>query len=90
MRRRILASLGDQPARDPNEWVYTLSGVLGAVAGVVTRAGRAFSRGWKRSSRRRGRRASRAPRIDRVCLRRRASRGSGASQLATLGRFEMQ
>ena len=42
MRRRILASLGDQPARDPNEWVYTLSGVLGAVAGVFTRAGRSF------------------------------------------------
>jgi predicted unusual protein kinase regulating ubiquinone biosynthesis (AarF/ABC1/UbiB family) len=42
MRRRILSSLGDKPARDPNEWVYTLSGVLGAVAGVMTRAGRAF------------------------------------------------
>jgi predicted unusual protein kinase regulating ubiquinone biosynthesis (AarF/ABC1/UbiB family) len=43
LRRRILASLGDQPTRrDPNEWVYTLSGVLGAVAGVVTRAGRSF------------------------------------------------
>lgn len=42
MRRRILNSLGDQPARDPNEWVYTLSGVLGAVAGVMTRAGRSF------------------------------------------------
>jgi predicted unusual protein kinase regulating ubiquinone biosynthesis (AarF/ABC1/UbiB family) len=42
MRRRILASLGDQPQRDPNEWVYTLSGVLGAVAGVFTRAGRSF------------------------------------------------
>ena len=42
MRRRILSSLGDQPARDPNEWVYTLSGVLGAVAGVMTRAGRTF------------------------------------------------
>jgi predicted unusual protein kinase regulating ubiquinone biosynthesis (AarF/ABC1/UbiB family) len=40
MRRRILASLGDQPARDPNEWVYTLSGVLGTVAGVMTRAGK--------------------------------------------------
>jgi predicted unusual protein kinase regulating ubiquinone biosynthesis (AarF/ABC1/UbiB family) len=42
MRRRILASLGDQPSRDPNEWVYTLSGVLGAVAGVFTRAGKTF------------------------------------------------
>jgi len=42
MRRRILASLGDQPERDPNEWVYALSGVLGAVAGVFTRAGRSF------------------------------------------------
>jgi predicted unusual protein kinase regulating ubiquinone biosynthesis (AarF/ABC1/UbiB family) len=42
MRRRILSSLGDQPTRDPNEWVYTLSGVLGAVAGVFTRAGRSF------------------------------------------------
>jgi predicted unusual protein kinase regulating ubiquinone biosynthesis (AarF/ABC1/UbiB family) len=42
LRRRIMASLGDQPARDPNEWVYTLSGVLGAVAGVVTRASRSF------------------------------------------------
>ena len=42
LRRRILASLGDQPARDPNEWVYTLSGVLGAVAGAMTRAGRGF------------------------------------------------
>ena len=42
MRRRILSSLGDQPARDPNEWVYTLSGVLGAVAGVFTRASRSF------------------------------------------------
>jgi hypothetical protein len=43
MRRRILASLGDQPAtRDPNEWVYTLSGVLGAVAGVFTRASKSF------------------------------------------------
>jgi predicted unusual protein kinase regulating ubiquinone biosynthesis (AarF/ABC1/UbiB family) len=42
MRRRILASLGDQPARDPNEWVYALSGVLGAVAGVFTRAGKTF------------------------------------------------
>ena len=42
MRRRILSSLGDQPARDPNEWVYTLSGVLGAVAGVFTRAGKSF------------------------------------------------
>jgi hypothetical protein len=42
LRRRILASLGDQPARDPNEWVYTLSGVLGAVAGAVTRASRSF------------------------------------------------
>jgi predicted unusual protein kinase regulating ubiquinone biosynthesis (AarF/ABC1/UbiB family) len=42
MRRRILASLGDQPQRDPNEWVYALSGVLGAVAGVFTRAGRSF------------------------------------------------
>jgi predicted unusual protein kinase regulating ubiquinone biosynthesis (AarF/ABC1/UbiB family) len=42
MRRRILASLGDRPARDPNEWVYTLSGVLGAVAGVMTRAGKSF------------------------------------------------
>ena len=42
MRRRILSSLGDQPQRDPNEWVYTLSGVLGAVAGVMTRAGRSF------------------------------------------------
>ena len=42
LRRRILSSLGDQPVRDPNEWVYTLSGVLGAVAGVVTRAGRSF------------------------------------------------
>jgi len=42
MRRRILSSLGDQPARDPNEWVYALSGVLGAVAGVMTRAGRSF------------------------------------------------
>jgi predicted unusual protein kinase regulating ubiquinone biosynthesis (AarF/ABC1/UbiB family) len=42
LRRRILASLGGQPARDPNEWVYTLSGVLGAVAGAVTRASRSF------------------------------------------------
>jgi hypothetical protein len=42
MRRRILASLGNQPTRDPNEWVYTLSGVLGAVAGVVTRVGWSF------------------------------------------------
>ena len=43
MRRRILSSLGDKPqSRDPNEWVYTLSGVLGAVAGVMTRAGRSF------------------------------------------------
>ena len=42
MRRRILASLGDRPARDPNEWVYTLSGVLGTVAGIMTRAGRSF------------------------------------------------
>ena len=42
MRRRILSSLGGQPARDPNEWVYALSGVLGAVAGVMTRAGRSF------------------------------------------------
>jgi predicted unusual protein kinase regulating ubiquinone biosynthesis (AarF/ABC1/UbiB family) len=42
MRRRILASLGNQPVRDPNEWVYTLSGVLGAVAGVMTRVGRSF------------------------------------------------
>jgi predicted unusual protein kinase regulating ubiquinone biosynthesis (AarF/ABC1/UbiB family) len=42
MRRRILSSLGDQPVRDPNEWVYALSGVLGAVAGVMTRAGRTF------------------------------------------------
>ena len=45
MRRRILSSLGDQPAnqqRDPNEWVYTLSGVLGTVAGVFARAGRDF------------------------------------------------
>jgi predicted unusual protein kinase regulating ubiquinone biosynthesis (AarF/ABC1/UbiB family) len=42
MRRRILSSLGDQPVRDPNEWVYALSGVLGAVAGVMTRAGRSF------------------------------------------------
>jgi len=42
MRRRILSSLGDQPTRDPNEWVYTLSGVLGAVAGVFTRASRSF------------------------------------------------
>src|SRR5215203_4704747 len=42
LRRRILASLGDQPARDPNEWVYTLSGVLGAVAGVFTRASKSF------------------------------------------------
>jgi predicted unusual protein kinase regulating ubiquinone biosynthesis (AarF/ABC1/UbiB family) len=42
MRRRILASLGDAPQRDPNEWVYTLSGVLGAVAGVFTRAGKSF------------------------------------------------
>jgi predicted unusual protein kinase regulating ubiquinone biosynthesis (AarF/ABC1/UbiB family) len=42
MRRRILSSLGDRPTRDPNEWVYTLSGVLGAVAGVFTRASRSF------------------------------------------------
>jgi predicted unusual protein kinase regulating ubiquinone biosynthesis (AarF/ABC1/UbiB family) len=42
MRRRILSSLGDKPLRDPNEWVYALSGVLGAVAGVMTRAGRTF------------------------------------------------
>jgi len=43
MRRRILASLGDRPAaHDPNEWVYALSGVLGAVAGVMTRAGKSF------------------------------------------------
>jgi predicted unusual protein kinase regulating ubiquinone biosynthesis (AarF/ABC1/UbiB family) len=43
MRRRILNSLGDKPTSiDPNEWVYTLSGVLGAVAGVMTRAGRSF------------------------------------------------
>ncbi len=42
LRRRILASLGDQPARDPNEWVYALSGVLGAVAGAVTRASKSF------------------------------------------------
>jgi predicted unusual protein kinase regulating ubiquinone biosynthesis (AarF/ABC1/UbiB family) len=44
MRRRILSSLGDQPTegRDPNEWVYTLSGVLGTVAGVFARAGRDF------------------------------------------------
>ena len=42
MRRRILSSLSDTPARDPNEWVYALSGVLGAVAGVMTRAGRSF------------------------------------------------
>jgi predicted unusual protein kinase regulating ubiquinone biosynthesis (AarF/ABC1/UbiB family) len=42
MRRRILSSLGDRPPRDPNEWVYTLSGVLGAVAGVFTRASRSF------------------------------------------------
>jgi predicted unusual protein kinase regulating ubiquinone biosynthesis (AarF/ABC1/UbiB family) len=40
MRRRILASLGDEPVRDPNEWVYTLSGVLGTVAGLMSRAGR--------------------------------------------------
>jgi predicted unusual protein kinase regulating ubiquinone biosynthesis (AarF/ABC1/UbiB family) len=44
MRRRILSSLGDQPEpqRDPNEWVYTLSGVLGTFAGVFARAGRDF------------------------------------------------
>jgi predicted unusual protein kinase regulating ubiquinone biosynthesis (AarF/ABC1/UbiB family) len=42
MRRRILSSLGDAPARDPNEWVYTLSGVLGTVAGIFTRAGKTF------------------------------------------------
>ncbi|HUQ80566.1 MAG TPA: AarF/UbiB family protein [Gemmatimonadaceae bacterium] len=43
MRRRILSSLGDTPAtRDPNEWIYTLSGVVGAVAGVFTRAGKSF------------------------------------------------
>ena len=42
MRRRILASLGDRPTRDPNEWVYALSGVLGTVAGIMTRAGRSF------------------------------------------------
>ena len=42
MRRRILASLGDRPTHDPNEWVYTLSGVLGTVAGIMTRAGRSF------------------------------------------------
>lgn len=44
MRRRILSSLGDQPdqQRDPNEWVYTLSGVLGTFAGVFARAGRDF------------------------------------------------
>ena len=42
MRRRILSSLGDQPLRDPNEWVYTLSGVLGTVAGFMTRAGKSL------------------------------------------------
>lgn len=42
MRRRILSSLGDRPARDPNDWVYALSGVLGTVAGIMTRAGRSF------------------------------------------------
>jgi len=42
MRRRILSSLGDRPAQDPNEWVYALSGVLGAVAGVFSRASRTF------------------------------------------------
>jgi predicted unusual protein kinase regulating ubiquinone biosynthesis (AarF/ABC1/UbiB family) len=42
MRRRILSSLGDRPETDPNEWVYALSGVLGAVAAVVTRAGKSF------------------------------------------------
>jgi hypothetical protein len=42
MRRRILSSLGDRPTRDPNEWVYALSGVLGTVAGIMTRAGRSL------------------------------------------------
>lgn len=43
LRRRILASLGDQPVtKDPNEWIYTLSGVVGAVAGVFTRASKSF------------------------------------------------
>ncbi len=42
MRRRILSSLGDRPARDPNDWVYALSGVLGTVAGIMTRAGRSL------------------------------------------------
>ena len=43
MRRRILASLGDKPATtDPNEWLYTLSGVVGTVAGLFARAGRDF------------------------------------------------
>ena len=42
MRRRILASLGDRPAHDPNDWVYALGGVLGTFAGVMARAGRGF------------------------------------------------